>query len=193
MDITSVDVFVAKQLDKVMSNAIVKKQPVYETLIFEYAVLTKKYKKINEKYVFDIITMKSWNIIRHLIEMVFRSYHYKYVDTPQLASSVARAIFWLVVEKKSPISHPASFLTILHDFRENTHPLCTIIPTVRYYLMFKEKGLVFQQRRIKSWYQKRKIAVSKIEEWWFEMVNSPYTKVGQKMMQKRAIKFGNRA
>lgn len=61
-------------------------------------------------------------------------------------------------------------------------------------LMHFGQGLVLQQQHhvkehIKR--QKMKRAVRYIESWWFNVVNSPYTDVGRRVMEKRAIRFAN--
>ena len=38
-------------------------------------------------------------------------------------------------------------------------------------------------------HMKKKNAVKKIEKWWFEIINSPYTEVGKKMLKKRSSEF----
>lgn len=48
------------------------------------------------------------------------------------------------------------------------------------------KIVLKQQVYVKSWYERRKAAVSKLENWWFEIVNSPYTSVGKRNIGKLA-------
>jgi hypothetical protein len=47
------------------------------------------------------------------------------------------------------------------------------------------------QRAVRAWSLKRreKRAVEVIESWWFEVINCPYTKCGEHMMQQRAVKW----
>jgi hypothetical protein len=43
-----------------------------------------------------------------------------------------------------------------------------------------------QQVYVKSWYARRKAAVRTLEDWWFEIVNSPYTNAGKRNISKLA-------
>lgn len=57
------------------------------------------------------------------------------------------------------------------------------------------KIVVKQQRFLRNWLQKKreKRAVRMIEDWWFEVVNSPYTRCGSKMMEQRAVEWHAKA
>lgn len=59
--------------------------------------------------------------------------------------------------------------------------------------LFKHgKGVVaVQQGAVRAWLQrkKEKRAAKLIEDWWFELVNSPYTACGQRLMKQRAVRW----
>ncbi len=64
-------------------------------------------------------------------------------------------------------------------------------------IMFKDgKGLVNKQQGfVRAWLKRKqqekrkRKAVELIEAWWFEMINSPYTACGERMMMQRAVRW----
>jgi hypothetical protein len=61
--------------------------------------------------------------------------------------------------------------------------------------LFKHGGQIvdLQQAGVRAWLRRRKEkrAVKLIEDWWFEVVNSPYTACGERMLHRRAAKWAS--
>lgn len=57
------------------------------------------------------------------------------------------------------------------------------------FLMLLKKGkniVAIQQHAVRQWLTKRKNAIRRIEDWWFEIVNDPDTRPGKRLLSKRA-------
>ncbi len=56
------------------------------------------------------------------------------------------------------------------------------------YLLKRGPTLVQQQQVfVRSWLERRRRAVKKIEEWWLEIIHSPFTETGQRYIANLAI------
>jgi hypothetical protein len=57
------------------------------------------------------------------------------------------------------------------------------------FLMLFKRGkdiVLMQQNCVRQWLTRRKNAIQRIEEWWFEIVNDPDTRPGKRILNKRA-------
>ena len=63
-----------------------------------------------------------------------------------------------------------------------------------YYLLKHGTNIVVtQQLYVKAWYERRKAAVRTLENWWLEIVSSPYTHAGQRNLQRLALAWYKKA
>lgn len=62
-----------------------------------------------------------------------------------------------------------------------------------FYVLYRDGNKVVDrmQQRVRMWLRRKhaKEAVRKIEDWWFEIVNSPYTRCGRRMIDKRSARW----
>ena len=90
----------------------------------------------------------------------------------------------------TPLKYLEDGMRVIQKFKE-WKP--RIAPAFRFVLKYGPNTVVKQQALIRGFLVRRKIqkmkAVKIIEAWWFEVVNSPYTVAGRRMMAKRALAF----
>lgn len=69
--------------------------------------------------------------------------------------------------------------------------LIGFLPSFCKLFKYGSKIVELQQTGVRAWLRrkKEKRAVKLIEDWWFEVVNNPYTSCGERMLQKRAAKW----
>ena len=84
--------------------------------------------------------------------------------------TMAESIFLIIA-----VAAPAHIVSIARSF---------------YHLLKHGPQIVIKQQvYVKSWYERRKTAVRTLEDWWFEIVNSPYTSVGKRNINKLALNW----
>ena len=145
------------------------------------------------------------NFLSYLYHIVFQPYLYLKGDrklSHKQIQDIIHVIYRLVTEYKVDhttknyyhinIEEYTEWVFGVTSFEENN-----VTPTQYKTLLFLAKhgqNVLTIQRdilRIKlaRMHKKKKDAVRKIENWWFEIVNSPYTRPGSTMLTRRAQRF----
>ena len=130
-------------------------------LVFQPAIV-KPFRRIkwflSPAQVHDALHTMFTLITRYNLDHKFRDYY---------GHTMAESIFLIIDERA-----PAHIVSIGKSF---------------YHLLKHGPQIVLKQQvYVKSWYERRKTAVRTLENWWFEIVNSPYTSVGKRNINKLA-------
>lgn len=115
-------------------------------------------------------------------------------------ADVLNTCFHLIVEEGLDIYKKDYYKdTPYESLRQTTTHLYDIMPVhlrsaAGAFLCLYKRGpyiLRVQKRAVRTWAEKRRSAVRKIEDWWFEVVNSPYSSPGKRLLEKRAVRWNN--
>ncbi len=103
----------------------------------------------------------------HIMFVLITRYNLDHKLRDYYGYTMAESIFLIIDERA-----PAHIVSIGKSF---------------YYLLKHGPAIVLKQQiYVRAWYERRKTAVHTLEDWWFEMMNSPYTNVGKRNIGKLA-------
>jgi hypothetical protein len=162
--------------------------------------MTQKYTPEQITKILNCITYERYfgNFGNMILKLVFQPaiikpfLHIKWFLSPAQVHDALHTMFILITQYNLDHKHRdyygytmAESIFLIIDERAPAH-IVSIGKSFYYLLKHGPKIVLKQQVYVKAWYTRRKTAVRTLEDWWFEIVNSPYTNVGKRTINKLA-------
>lgn len=169
----------------------------------DYIYSSHKAIKLKDIYSSQIYNWYYGNCIQYLTHLILQPQLYTTYNTlePLFVHSVIRKIYDILITYHCPIDLKDYYDTTAYEYMEQMKatPGKTLYlennQEVLLSLLLKHGDNIINVQRdilkikVSRMRKKKKDAVFKIENWWFNIVNNPYHPVGLKMIKKRAVDF----
>ncbi len=172
-----------------LMETLFRNSNIYESLLVADKQITEKL-NINPCKIYEFSGKTTPDIVVYIAQLAFQYYPYIFKTRPE-THAVLRALFYLIVEKNVNYNKTRAMkiIEMCHKYGKQDRIVQNITLSAYYLVRDGPRGFVNKQRIIRRWYLKRKLAVRKIENVWFKIINSPYTSPGMKMLTIREHAF----